>query len=82
MLLIELLDRAGREGAVVVLKIDGQRDRRRWTVVVSHAEPELAHRGDFERVDQAVDHLRTWLAQLPGDWSWLDEPVEDLDLLG
>jgi hypothetical protein len=82
MLLVELLDRAGEEGAVVVLKIDGRRDRRRWTAVVSHGEADLAHRGDFERLDQVVDHLRKWLAQLPGDWSWLDEPVEDLDLLG
>ncbi|GAB2854127.1 hypothetical protein [Lentzea nigeriaca] len=46
-------------------------------------EPDTTtHRGDFERLDQVVDHLRKWLGQLPGDWSWLGEPVEDLDLLG
>lgn len=78
MLLAEFLTRAGETGAVVLLKIDGERRRKRWTVVLSSPHVE-AGRGDFERLDQALKYAREWLVQLPGDTSWVHEPVEDVD---
>ena len=41
----------------------------------------MGARGDFERLDQGLAFAREWLAQLPGDTSWVREPVEDVDRL-
>lgn len=79
MLLAEFLAKAGDAGAVVLLKIDGERLRRRWTVVLSSPHVDVGSRGDFERLDQGLQFAREWLVRLPGDTSWVHEPVEDVD---
>jgi hypothetical protein len=35
--------------------------------------------GDFAELDQGLDSARKDLATLPGDWSWLAEPISDAD---
>ncbi len=79
MTVADFVELAGLGGATVMLKIDGERAAKRWTVLVSSPHLEFPHRADVNRFDQALAFARKWLAELPGDWSWLDEPVEDLD---
>ncbi|MFI6097384.1 hypothetical protein ACIA8G_17595 [Lentzea sp. NPDC051213] len=79
MKVTDLIELAGFAGASVMLKIDGERATKRWTVVVSGPDLEHSYRCDVNRLDQALARARTALVQLPGDWSWLDDPIDDLD---
>lgn len=78
MKLAEFVERAGQSGATVMPKIDGERERRLWTVLVAGPDDSVAHSG-FETLDEGLTSARKWLAALPGEWSWLDEPVDDVD---
>ncbi|MGI5504633.1 hypothetical protein [Lentzea sp. CA-135723] len=79
MRVADLIELAGFAGASVWLKMDGERATKRWTVIVSCAEAGLRHRRDVNRLDQVVRIVRDELSALPGDWSWLDDEIEDLD---
>ncbi|MCG8920989.1 hypothetical protein [Lentzea sp. CC55] len=79
MRLADLVELAEMTGARVWLKMDGQRATHRWTVIISHPGTGFHHRRDVNRLDHVVTILRDELVRLPGDWSWLREPVEDLN---
>ncbi|MGW4206708.1 hypothetical protein ACWEIJ_01855 [Lentzea sp. NPDC004789] len=73
----DFVELAEMAGATVWLKMDGERATKRWTVLISSAD--FVSRTDVNRLDQALRFARNELAKLPGDWSWLDDPIEDLD---
>ena len=82
MRIAEVAERAGHAGVHVTFKIDGERERRRWTVVLS-SPPYVGEywvtRTDLDRIDQVLDFLRRKLVERLGSHGWLDEPVEDAD---
>ncbi|WP_434438591.1 hypothetical protein [Lentzea sp. E54] len=75
----DLIELAGFAGATVWLKMDGERAGHRWTVVLACPDAGFQYRRDVSRFDHVIEIVRDELARLPGDWSWLDEPIEDLD---
>ncbi|MFS8104851.1 hypothetical protein LFM09_47895 [Lentzea alba] len=75
----EFVERAAAAGAAVMLKIDGERAAKQWTAVVSSSHLEFARRTDVDSSDLALEFVRETLAELPGDWEWLDDEIEDLD---
>ncbi|ANZ37787.1 hypothetical protein BBK82_18685 [Lentzea guizhouensis] len=82
MRIAELAERAGHAGVHVTFKIDGLRERNRWTVILG--KPPFAGefwvtRSDLDRIDQVLDFLRRQLITQLGEHEWLDEPVEDAD---
>lgn len=79
MTVADFVELAGFAGAAVWLKMDGERATKRWTVLVSSPHLEFPHRADVNRLDQALSFARKSLVQLPGDWSWINDPVVDLD---
>lgn len=82
MLLADFVERTSRAGIVFMIKMDGPRPRDKWTVRLSkppHVGDRWGAGGDFARLDQALNRVRRSLAELPGDWSWLDEPISDAD---
>lgn len=79
MRLADFVELAEMGGVHVWFKMDGLRTRRRWTVILSSAQYDLRCRADTDRLDQALKAARTTLAELPGDWSWMDDQVEDVD---
>ncbi|MEV6243551.1 hypothetical protein [Lentzea sp. NPDC051838] len=82
MLLAEFVERAGQTGVVFMIKMDGPRPRNKWTVKLNQP-PYVGEYwyagGDFADLDQGLACARESLAELPGDWAWLDEPVSDAD---
>lgn len=80
MLLAEFAERAGQAGVDVSFKIDGPRERRKWTVILG-SPPYVGEywvaRADVEDIDALLDFARKRLVQRPGEWGWLAEPVED-----
>lgn len=79
MRVADFVELAGFAGATVWLKMDGERATHRWTVIVSGPGNERLGRKDVNRLDQALAFARKTLVRLPGDWSWIDDPVVDLD---
>lgn len=79
MKVADLVELAGFAGASVWLKVDGERATHRWTVVLSCPRADFRYRRDVNRFDQVIKIVRDELARLPGDWSWLDDEIEDLD---
>ncbi|MDX8142781.1 hypothetical protein SK854_11710 [Lentzea sp. BCCO 10_0061] len=79
MLLAEFVELAEMAGARIWLKMDGERVTHRWTVIISEPRADLRHRRDVNRLDHVLKIVRDELAKLPGDWSWLHEPIEDLN---
>jgi hypothetical protein len=79
MTVADLVELADMAGVKVMLKIDGERATHRWTVHLSGPHVGFPHRRDVNRLDQALAFARQKLAGLPGDWSWLDDEIEDLD---
>lgn len=79
MTVADFVELAGFAGATVWLKMDGERATHRWTVIVSGPDGEWLGRKDVNRLDQALAFARKTLVRLPGDWSWIDDPVVDLD---
>ena len=79
MTVVDLIELADMAGAKVMLKIDGERATKRWTVHVSGPHGDFPHRRDVNRLDQALAFARQQLVGLPGDWSWLDDEIEDLN---
>jgi hypothetical protein len=82
MLLADFVERAGRAGVVTMIKMDGPRPGKKWTVRLNKP-PQAGERwnsgGDFATLDKGLACARKSLAGLPGDWSWLDEPISDAD---
>ncbi|MDX8051958.1 hypothetical protein SK571_21405 [Lentzea sp. BCCO 10_0798] len=79
MLLAEFVELAEMAGARIWLKMDGERATHRWTVIISSAQADFRHRRDVNRLDHVLKIVRDELAKLPGDWSWLHEPIDDLN---
>ncbi|MEU0884024.1 hypothetical protein ABZ345_35970 [Lentzea sp. NPDC005914] len=82
MLLAEFVERVGQTGVVFMMKIDGPRPRNKWTLRLRkppYADEYWMSGGDFADLDRALASARKDLATLPGDWSWLDEPISDAD---
>jgi len=79
MKVADLIELAGFAGASIMLKIDGERATHRWTVLISYPDLDFRYRRDVNRIDQVLGILRNELAKLPGEWSWLDDEIEDLD---
>lgn len=79
MLLADFVELAEMAGARVWLKMDGERATHRWTVIISSEQAGLRHRRDVNRLDHVLEIVRDELAKLPGDWSWLHEPIDDLN---
>jgi hypothetical protein len=77
MRVADFVELAEMAGATVWLKMDGARATKRWTVLISSAD--FRRRKDVNRLDQVLKFARDELATLPGDWSWLHDPIEDLD---
>ncbi|WP_112264877.1 hypothetical protein [Lentzea terrae] len=82
MRLADFVERVGQTGVVFMMKMDGPRPRNKWTVRLNKP-PYVGEYwfagGDFPRLDQGLDSARRDLVTLPGDWSWLDEPISDAD---
>ncbi len=81
MYLAELAERAGRAGVRVTFKIDGLRERNRWTVILDKpaAGGFRTAKTDVARIDQVLNFLRRQLIEQLGEHEWLNEPVEDAD---
>ena len=82
MLLSWFAERAGNAGAHLAFKIDGPRERKKWTLILSsppYEDEYWARRSDFEDLGDGLDWVRETLRLRPGDWSWVDEPLEDAD---
>ncbi|GHH58621.1 hypothetical protein [Lentzea cavernae] len=82
MLLAEFFERAGLAGVVSLVKMDGPRPRNKWTVHLSkppYVGEYWMSGGDFTTLDRGLASARRALGELPGDWSWLDEPISDAD---
>jgi hypothetical protein len=82
MRLADFVERAGRAGVVFMMKMDGPRPRNKWTVHLSkppYVGEYWVAGGDFPELDRGLTAVRRGLATLPGDWSWLDEPISDAD---
>ncbi len=79
MRLADFVELAEMAGARIWLKMDGERATHRWTVVISSPQAGFHLRRDVNRLEYVLKIARDELAKLPGDWSWLGEPVEDLD---
>ncbi|MET9228902.1 hypothetical protein [Lentzea sp. NPDC003310] len=82
MLLGEFVERVALAGVVFMIKMDGPRPSNKWTLHVSKSpQPEdyWVARSDCARLEQGLTRVRKRLPELPGDWSWLDEPIEDAD---
>lgn len=78
MRVADFVELAGLAGATIWLKMDGERATHRWTVIISSPHLDLPHRRDVNRLDHVLEIARDELVKLPGDWSWLGEPVDDL----
>ncbi|HEX8867292.1 MAG TPA: hypothetical protein VF821_16655 [Lentzea sp.] len=82
MLLADFVERAGLSGVVFMMKMDGPRPRNKWTVRLNKppyvGEYWMAG-GDCATLGQGLALARKALIELPGDWSWLDEPISDAD---
>ena len=82
MRIAELAERAGHAGVHVTFKIDGLRERNRWTVILDKRQDcggSGVSKTDVARIDQVLDFLRRHLAEQLGGHAWLDETVEDAD---
>lgn len=79
MKVADLVELAGFAGVSVWLKMDGERATHRWTVLLSCPDADFRHRRDVNRFDQVLEIVRDELPALPGEWSWLDDEIEDLD---
>ena len=82
MLLADFVERTGRSGVDVMIKMDGPRPRNKWTVRLwqpPYVGEYWRAGGDCATLDEGLAHARKALAGLPGDWSWLDEPISDTD---
>lgn len=82
MLLAEFVERAADTGLVFMIKMDGERPRKKWTLRINKT-PFVGDYwmggGDHETLDDLLDHARRSVAGLPGDWSWIGEPVSDAE---
>ena len=82
MLLSEFVERAADTGLVFMLKMDGPRPRKKWTLRINKTPFVGDHwsgGGDFETLDDLLTSARRSLTELPGDWSWTGEPISDAD---